>query len=153
MRITAIHDIVAPISSAIANAYIDFSRMTASVVAIHTDRMRDGKPLVGFGFNSNGRYAVQGLLRERFINNFKVIEDSKQGVLRIYLKYASDEVSVITGIKRVSTPGRRLYVAKDQIPRVMGGMGTSILSTSRGLMTDREARDAGLGGEIMCQIW
>ena len=67
MRITVIHDIVAPISSAIANAYIDFSRMTASVVAVHTDRLRDGKPLIGFGFNSNGRYAVQGLLRERFI--------------------------------------------------------------------------------------
>lgn len=67
MRITAIHDIVAPISSAIANAYIDFSRMTASVVAIHSDLKRGGKPLVGFGFNSNGRYAVQGLLRERFI--------------------------------------------------------------------------------------
>ncbi|MGE5270250.1 MAG: mandelate racemase/muconate lactonizing enzyme family protein [Thiohalocapsa sp.] len=67
MRITAIHDIVAPINSAIANAYIDFSRMTASVVAIHCDLQRDGRPLVGFGFNSNGRYAVQGLLRERFI--------------------------------------------------------------------------------------
>lgn len=67
MRITAIHDIVAPINSAIANAYIDFSKMTASVVAIHTDLVRDGKPVVGFGFNSNGRYAVQGLLRERFI--------------------------------------------------------------------------------------
>jgi L-alanine-DL-glutamate epimerase-like enolase superfamily enzyme len=67
MRITAIRDIVAPISSAIANAYIDFSKMTASVVAIHSDVIRDGKPVVGFGFNSNGRYAVQGLLRERFI--------------------------------------------------------------------------------------
>jgi small subunit ribosomal protein S8 len=93
------------------------------------------------------------LLRERFINNYKVIEDSKQGVLRIYLKYAGDESNVITGIRRVSTPGRRVYVDKGSIPRVMGGMGTSILSTSRGLMTDREARDAGLGGEIMCQIW
>jgi len=67
MRITAIRDIVAPISSAIANAYIDFSKMTASVVAIHTDLRRDGRPVVGFGFNSNGRYAVQGLLRERFM--------------------------------------------------------------------------------------
>jgi L-alanine-DL-glutamate epimerase-like enolase superfamily enzyme len=67
MRITAIRDIVAPISSAIANAYIDFSKMTASVVAIHTDLVRDGKPVIGFGFNSNGRYAVQGLLRERFM--------------------------------------------------------------------------------------
>src|ERR1700722_7710454 len=67
MRITAIDDIVVPISSAIANAYIDFSQMTASVVAIHTDVVRDGKSVVGFGFNSNGRYAPQGLLRERFI--------------------------------------------------------------------------------------
>ena len=67
MRITAIRETVAPISSAIANAYIDFSKMTASVVAVHTDLVRDGRPVVGFGFNSNGRYAVQGLLRERFI--------------------------------------------------------------------------------------
>src|SRR3954447_19742000 len=67
MRITAIRDSIEPISSAIANAYIDFSKMTASVVAIHSDVIRDGKPVVGFGFNSNGRYAVQGLLRERFI--------------------------------------------------------------------------------------
>jgi small subunit ribosomal protein S8 len=93
------------------------------------------------------------LLRERFINNFKVIEDSKQGVLRVYLKYAGDDVSVITGIRRISMPGRRVYVRKDGIPRVMGGLGTSIVSTSRGLMTDREAREAGLGGELVCQVW
>src|SRR3569832_1075412 len=71
MRITAIDDIVVPISSAIANAYIDFSQMTASVVAIHTDVVRDVKPVVGFGFNSNGRYAPQGLLRERFIRRLR----------------------------------------------------------------------------------
>ncbi len=93
------------------------------------------------------------LLRERFINNFKVIEDSRQGVLRLYLKYASDDRNVITGIRRVSTPGRRVYVGKHRIPRVMGGLGTSIVSTSRGLMTDREAREAGLGGELVAQVW
>ena len=93
------------------------------------------------------------LLRERFINNFKVIEDTKQGVLRVYLKYAGEDTSVITGIRRVSTPGRRVYVRKDGIPRVMGGLGTSIVSTSRGMMTDREAREAGLGGELVCQVW
>jgi small subunit ribosomal protein S8 len=93
------------------------------------------------------------LLRARFINNFKVIEDDRQGVLRVYLKYASDQSNVITGIRRVSTPGRRVYVTKDRIPRVMGGLGSSIVSTSRGVMTDREARDAGLGGELMCQVW
>ena len=93
------------------------------------------------------------LLRERFINNFKTIEDTKQGVLRIYLKYTNDETPVITGIKRVSKPGRRVYVGKARIPRVMGGLGVSVVSTSRGLMTDREARDAGLGGELVCQVW
>lgn len=93
------------------------------------------------------------LLRERFINNFKVIEDQKQGVLRVYLKYTGDDVSVISGIRRMSTPGRRVYVKKDALPRVMGGLGTSIISTSRGLMTDREARDAGLGGELVAQVW
>lgn len=93
------------------------------------------------------------LLRERFINNFKVIEDSRQGVLRVYLKYSGEDQSVITGVKRVSKPGRRVYVQKNRIPRVMGGLGISVVSTSRGLMTDREARDAGLGGEVVCQVW
>ena len=86
------------------------------------------------------------LLRERYINNFKVIEDTRQGMLRVYLKYAGDETPVITGIRRV-------YVGKQRIPRVMGGLGTSIVSTSRGLMTDREAREAGLGGELICLVW
>jgi small subunit ribosomal protein S8 len=93
------------------------------------------------------------LLRERFINNFKVIEDSGQGTLRVYLKYTPDEQCVITGVKRVSKPGRRVYVPKTRVPRVMGGLGCSIVSTSRGLMTDREAKEAGLGGELVCQVW
>ena len=93
------------------------------------------------------------LLRERYINNFKVIDDSRQGMLRVYLKYGAGDESVITNLKRVSTPGRRVYVGKDEIPRVMGGLGSSIVSTSRGLMSDREAREAGLGGELVCQVW
>jgi len=93
------------------------------------------------------------LLRERFINNFKTIEDTRQGVLRVYLKYTSDDTPVITGLKRVSKPGRRVYVNKTRVPRVMGGLGISVVSTSRGLMTDREAREAGLGGELVCQVW
>jgi small subunit ribosomal protein S8 len=93
------------------------------------------------------------LLRERFINNYKVIEDSKQGVLRIYLKYADDETSVVTDLQRVSRPGRRVYVGKGALPRVMGGLGVSILTTSHGLMTEREAREAGFGGEVICQVW
>ena len=93
------------------------------------------------------------LLRERYINNFKVIEDTRQGVLRVYLKYTSDDSSVITGLRRMSTPGRRVYVGKHELPRVMGGMGTSIVTTSRGVMTEREAREAGLGGELIAQVW
>ena len=93
------------------------------------------------------------LLRERFINNFKVIENDKQGTLRVYLKYTASEQCVISGLKRVSTPGRRVYVPKTRIPRVQGGLGVSVVSTSRGLLTDREARDAGLGGELVCQVW
>jgi len=93
------------------------------------------------------------LLSERYINNYKMIDDQRQGVLRVYLKYATDQSSVITGIRRVSTPGRRLYVGKDSIPKVMGGLGTGIVSTSRGIMSDREARETGLGGELLCQVW
>ncbi len=93
------------------------------------------------------------LLRERYINNFKVIEDERQGMLRIYLKYTTGDASVITGLRRVSTPGRRVYLGKARLPKVMGGLGASIVSTSRGLMTDREAREAGLGGELVCQVW
>ena len=93
------------------------------------------------------------LLRERYINNFKLIDDQRQGVLRVYLKYGPDERPVISGLRRMSTPGRRVYVTKDGIPKVMGGMGTAIVSTSKGVMTDREAREAGLGGELVCQVW
>lgn len=93
------------------------------------------------------------LLRERFINNIKLIEDQKQGMLRVYLKYSGDDVNVITGIRRISSPGRRMYVGKDRLPRVLDGLGTAILSTSKGMMTDREAREAGLGGEVVCHVW
>jgi small subunit ribosomal protein S8 len=96
---------------------------------------------------------AKALLRERYVNNVKTIEDGRQGLLRIYLKYSADDVSVITGLRRISKPGRRVYVGKSSLPRVMGGLGTSIVSTSKGVMSDREARAAGLGGEVLCQIW
>jgi small subunit ribosomal protein S8 len=96
---------------------------------------------------------AQALLRERYVNNVKTIEDAGQGLLRVYLKYTADDVNVITGIRRISKPGRRVYVGKDKLPRVMGGMGSSIVSTSKGVMSDREAREAGLGGEVIAQVW
>jgi small subunit ribosomal protein S8 len=104
--------------------------------------------------SSNIKRAVAEVLhKQRFIRGFKVVEDSKQNVIRIYLKYASDEKPVIQGIKRISTPGRRVYVNRDEIPRVLGGLGTAVLTTTRGILTDKEARRAGVGGEIICHVW
>ena len=96
---------------------------------------------------------VRLLLKEKFINNYKSIDDKKQGLLRIYLKYDAKERSVIQGIERVSKPGRRVYLRRHDIPKVRGGMGSAIVSTPSGIMTDIEARDEGLGGEYLCRIW
>ncbi|MGH7384309.1 MAG: 30S ribosomal protein S8 [Candidatus Rokuibacteriota bacterium] len=89
---------------------------------------------------------------EGFIKNFRVIEDNKQGTLRVYLKYAGTE-KIISGIVRVSRPGRRIYVTKDKIPTILGGMGVAILSTSSGVMTDRQVRKQHLGGEVLAYVW
>ena len=92
------------------------------------------------------------LLENHYIQNFKVLDDGRQGVLRVYLKYHDDR-PVLHGIERVSRPGLRVYRKSDGLPRVRGGMGTAIVSTSRGLLTDREARDAGIGGEVVARVW
>ncbi|TMQ50502.1 MAG: 30S ribosomal protein S8 [Candidatus Eisenbacteria bacterium] len=96
---------------------------------------------------------VRLLLKEKFINNYKSIDDKKQGLLRIYLKYDAKEKSVIQGIERVSKPGRRVYLRRHEIPKVRGGMGSAIVSTPSGIMTDIEARDEGLGGEYLFRVW
>ena len=94
------------------------------------------------------------LQKERFIANYKFVDDgSVQGVIRVYLKYTPDEEPVIAGIERVSKPGLRRYCGAEEVPRVFGGMGVSILSTSRGVMTGREAKKIGVGGEILCNVW
>ena len=89
---------------------------------------------------------------EGFIKNFRIIEDNKQGTLRVYLKYVGSE-KIISGIVRVSRPGRRIYVSKDKIPTILGGMGVAILSTSAGVMTDRQVRKQHLGGEVLAYVW
>lgn len=90
---------------------------------------------------------------EGFIKNFRVIEDNKQGTLRVYLKYGAGSEKIISGIVRVSRPGRRIYVTKDKIPTILGGMGVAILSTSAGVMTDRQVRKQHLGGEVLAYVW
>jgi small subunit ribosomal protein S8 len=93
------------------------------------------------------------LKQEGFIRGFELVDDGKQGKIRIYLKYGKGKERVITGLKRISKPGLRVYVGKDEIPRVLGGLGIAILSTSKGIMTDKEARKQGVGGEVVCYIW
>lgn len=93
------------------------------------------------------------LRKEGYINDFQYIEDSKQGLLKIYLKYTPDGQPAISGLKRISKPGGRIYVPKDKIPRVLNGLGIAILSTSKGVLTDREARRLGVGGEVLCFVW
>ncbi len=93
------------------------------------------------------------LKNEGYIKDYEYIEDGKQGIIRIYLKYGPDRKRVITGLKRISKPGLRVNVQKDQIPKVLGGLGTAVLSTSKGVMTDKNARKEGVGGEVICYIW
>jgi small subunit ribosomal protein S8 len=93
------------------------------------------------------------LKSEGFISNYKVMDDGVRTMLRIYLKYSSDGEPVIHGIERISRPGRRVYRTKGDIPRVLGGLGLSIVSTSRGVLSGSEAIRTGVGGEVLCQVW
>src|SRR5210317_1486773 len=103
---------------------------------------------------SNLKVDVAKVLRqEGYINDYEIIEDNKQGVLRISLKYGPKDERVISGLRRVSKPGLRQYVKADDIPKVLSGLGISILSTSKGILTDREARRLRVGGEILCEAW
>jgi small subunit ribosomal protein S8 len=103
---------------------------------------------------SNIKKAIGDILvQEGYIKSITKVEDGKQGVLKIKLKYAPGKERVITGLKRISKPGLRVYAKKDEIPKVLGGLGIAILSTSKGVMTDKQARKEGLGGEVLCYIW
>lgn len=93
------------------------------------------------------------LKQEGYIESFKWVEEGFRKSIRIHLKYRSPKKSAIQSLLRVSKPGLRCYVETDKIPRVLGGLGMSILSTSKGMMTDRQAREAGVGGELLCQVW
>ena len=99
------------------------------------------------------REIARVLAETRFIDNFAYIADEKQGILRLYLRYDKSSSSLIQGIERASRPGLRLYTPKDKIPRVLRGLGVAIVSTSRGVMTGRDARLNGIGGEVLCRVW
>lgn len=93
------------------------------------------------------------LLEEGFIKGFDVIEDGKQGMIKIQLKYGRNKEKIITGIKKITKPGLKVYAKKDEVPRVLGGLGIAIISTSKGIITDKVARKEGVGGEVIAYIW
>jgi small subunit ribosomal protein S8 len=103
---------------------------------------------------SNVKRSIAAIMKqEGFIKDYELIKDSKQGVLRLHLKYGPKQERVISGLKRISKPGLRVYVKKDELPKVLGGLGIAVISTSEGLMSDRQARETGSGGEVICYIW
>lgn len=96
---------------------------------------------------------VETLKRSGFVRDFRVIEDGRQGTIRVYLKYGPDGEKIINEINRVSSPGRRVYVAVDELPRPLDGLGVAIVSTNKGVLSDAEARQAKVGGEVLCEVW
>ncbi len=104
--------------------------------------------------SSRMKEAIARILKsEGYIKNYEFRSDNKQGILKIYLKYSPNAQRTVTGLKRISKPGLKVYAKNDELPRVLSGLGVAIISTSQGLMTDRDARKAGLGGEVICYIW
>ena len=125
-------------------------------VADYLTRIRNAQkarhPYVDVPASKLKRAMTQILLDKGFVRDYVNVEDSKQGLIRIYLRYVRDGKPVIQRLKRVSTPGLRQYVGADRLPRVMNGLGIAIISTSRGVMTDKEARRAGIGGEVLAFV-
>lgn len=93
------------------------------------------------------------LKEEGYINEYRIVQENGFNVIRVNLSYGPDRERTITGIRRISKPGLRVYAKKEEVPRVLGGLGISVLSTSKGIMTGREAKKAGLGGEVVCYVW
>ena len=96
---------------------------------------------------------AQILLNEGFIKGVEIIDNGVQGTIRVTLKYGANKERVISGLRRISTPGKRVYAKNEELPKVLGGMGIAIISTSKGVMTDKDARKAGVGGEVLAYIW
>jgi small subunit ribosomal protein S8 len=93
------------------------------------------------------------LKEEGYVRDYRIVDEDGRSVIRVFLKYGPNKGKAIAGIKRISKPGLRVYARHEEIPRVLGGLGCAVLSTSQGLMTDRSARKAGVGGEVICYVW
>jgi len=104
--------------------------------------------------SSSAKVAIAEILKqEGFIKNFEVAEDNKQGEIKVFLKYGRNNEKVITGIKRISKPGLRVYAKSEDVPKVLNGLGIAVISTSNGVVTDKQARQQGVGGEVLAYIW
>ena len=103
---------------------------------------------------SNMKKSIAGILKEEgYITDFEVIDDNKQGVIRITMKYGADIERVISGLKKISKPGLKVYAKRNEVPKVLGGLGIAIISTSNGIISDKKARQLGVGGEVICYVW
>ncbi|MDU3198733.1 MAG: 30S ribosomal protein S8 [Anaerococcus hydrogenalis] len=131
--------------------------MMTDPIADMLTRIRNGNKAnhtsVSLPSSNEKRAIAQILLDEGYIKGFDVEEDNKQGILTIDLKYAEEGEKVITGLRRISKPGLRVYVKANEVPKVLDGLGIAIISTSKGLLTDKAAREANVGGEVMCYVW
>ena len=100
-----------------------------------------------------GQKVLEIFKADGYIEDFRLLKDNKQGMFKIYLKYGQDKQPVILGLRRISKPGLRIYANRYRVPRVINGLGTAVLTTSRGVMTDRDARKSKIGGEVLCYVW
>lgn len=131
--------------------------MMTDPIADMLTRIRNGNKAnhlsVSLPSSNEKRAIAQILLDEGYIKGFDVEEDNKQGILTIDLKYAEEGEKVISGLRRISKPGLRIYVKANEVPKVLDGLGIAIISTSKGLLTDKAARELNVGGEVMCYVW
>jgi len=127
--------------------------LIADQLTVIRNAVRAGKKTVIIKKSGVLEKIVEIIKKEGFVEDYRVIEDNKQGQIKVYLKYLDDGTSVIENLKRISTPGLRQYMPVKKVKNVMGGVGVAIYSTSKGLLTDTEAKELGVGGELVCQVW
>jgi len=125
----------------------------ANMLTVIRNGLMSKKTKVDVPFSKISQEIVSIFKREKFIKDFKFMDDKKQGLLRVYLRYRPSGKPAIEGLKRISRPSLRIYVKKDRIPTVLGGLGRAILSTSRGIVTNLQAKEMQTGGEVLCYIW
>jgi small subunit ribosomal protein S8 len=129
------------------------SDLIADQITVLRNAIRAGKKTVLIKRSGLLENIVDKMKAEGFIDNYKVVEDNKQGRIKLYLGYTVDDKPVMENIERVSKPGRRTYISSGDVRSVMGGVGAAIYSTSKGVLTDKEVREQGVGGELICRMW